>query len=94
MSVKTPTISIENRSSNQLDFLALIQRTFDGIASRSQDDGAEGFGRYAQVISLGKALWQSASLTSEEKKQIQEHRFDEEDNFPASQVAIKLVREL
>ena len=47
--------------------LALIQKTLDGIASRSQDDGAEGFGRYAQVISLGKALWQSASLTSEEK---------------------------
>ena len=40
--------------------LALIQKNLDGIASRSQDDGAEGFGRYAQVISLGKALWQSA----------------------------------
>jgi hypothetical protein len=74
--------------------LALIQKTLDGIASRSQDDGAEGFGRYAQVISLGKALWQSASLTSEEKRQAKERRFDEEALFPPPQTVIKSVKEL
>ena len=44
--------------------LDLVHRTLQGIAARSEDDGAEGFGRHAATIRLGKALWQSAPLNT------------------------------
>ena len=37
----------------------LIQKTLNGICAKSEDDGAEGIGRHAAVIRLGRDLWQS-----------------------------------
>ena len=48
--------------------LDLIHQTLAGIANRSLDEGALGFGEHATTNRLGKALWQSAALDAEEEK--------------------------
>ena len=42
----------------------LIQRTLNGISSRSEDNGVEAIGRHAAVIQMGRDIWQSAPLTA------------------------------
>ena len=45
----------------------LIHQTLHGIRNHSAEDGAEGLGRHAQTIRLGRDLWQSAPLTEEQQ---------------------------
>ena len=43
-----------------------MTQTLEGIAATSQDEGARGFGRHAQVIRLGRQLWSTGPLSDEE----------------------------
>ena len=74
----------------------VVRCTLDGIAARSTDEGAKGLGRHAKTIRLGKSLWQSPSLTPEEKNDIHERFFDD-CSFPPlkeSKKALEEVRKL
>ena len=71
--------------------LDLVHRTLQGIAARSEDDGAEGCGRHAATIRLGKALWQSAPLTNEERSVARERFFDD-GTFPPLKDALEAAR--
>ena len=66
----------------------LIHDTLQGIATRTEDEGAVGFGRHARSIRIGKSLWESPALTETEKRSVKEPLFDE-DTFPPTQEALK-----
>ena len=70
----------------------VVRCTLDGIAARSTDEGAKGLGRHAKTIRLGKSLWQSPSLTPEERNSIQERFFDD-GSFPPLKVTKKALEE-
>ena len=63
-----------------------------GIAARCEDDGAEGLGRHASIIRLGRALWQSPPLDASEKVRAKERCF-QEGIFPPAAEAKKAARE-
>ena len=54
----------------------LIRATLQGIAQRDPDDGAQGFGRHAKCISIGRSLWQTDDLTEEEAALVHEPIFE------------------
>ena len=58
----------------------LIQETLQGIATRDIDDGAQGIGRYAKTISIGRSLWETPSLSAAEAEEVHEPTF--ESTFP------------
>ena len=60
--------------------LDLIQETLQGIATRDKDDGAQGIGRYAKTISIGRSLWETPSLSAAEAEEVHEPTF--ESTFP------------
>ena len=68
------------RAAGNLD---LVQKTLDGIAAQSRDDGAKGFGRHAATIRLGRLLWQSPPLSPSEASIVEERLFDD-GHFPAA----------
>ena len=70
----------------------LIQRTLNGLSSRSEDNGVEAVGRYAAVIQMGRDIWQSAPLTAVEKAAVQEKFFDD-GSFPPATEVLKAARE-
>ena len=61
--------------------LDVVHNTLAGIAKRSSDEGKQALGRHARTIRLGRSLWQSAPLTTDETKSIQERHF-QEGTFP------------
>ena len=73
--------------------MSLIQDTLRGIATRDADDGAQGFGRHAASIGLGRGLWESDALTPAEEKNVHEPRFDD-GRFPPLETAFKAAQEL
>ena len=70
----------------------LIQKTLNGICAKSEDDGAEGIGRHAAVIRLGRAIWQSDPLTDSERAATKETFFDN-DAFPPAAEVLKAAAE-
>ena len=54
----------------------LIKGTLQGIAQRDPDDGVQGFGRHAKCIHIGRSLWQTEELTTEESAQVFEPTFE------------------
>ena len=61
--------------------MALVEKTLNGIYSKSSDDGLVGFGRYATTIRLGRNLWQTVDTPRECKGEIRERMFLKSD-FP------------
>ena len=55
--------------------MKLVHDILDGIASESTDDGARGFGRPADIIRMGRNLWQTDPLPEEVRRKIQEPQF-------------------
>ena len=53
-----------------------VRTALDGIASRSQDDGVRGFGRYASTIRIGRDLWRSPDLPADVTTTLAERLFD------------------
>ena len=72
--------------------LDLVQCTLDGIAARSEEDGAEGFGKYQTTIRLGRSLWQTPALTAFEKAQVVTTNFTDND-FPSKEELTAAVTE-
>ena len=68
--------------------LDLIRQTLSGLSARSEDDGAEGYGKYASTIRLGRALWQSPPLSESEAARVKERLFDE-GCFPPTEEVLK-----
>ena len=66
--------------------MELIKKTLNGISAKSEDDGAEGIGRHAAVIRLGRAIWQSDPLTDSETAATKETFFDNDAFPPAAEV--------
>ena len=71
----------------------LIKQTLDGISSRDEDNGSEAIGRHAEVIQLGRSVWQSAPLTAEEQAFVKEHFFDD-GFFPPTAEVLKAAAEV
>ena len=59
-----------------------MRKTLQGIANHDCDEGRIGLGRHATCIRLGRELWQSQELTTEEKQAVKERFFDD-GSFPA-----------
>ena len=76
----------------EIGSLDLVRRTLAGVGAHCKDDGAEGFGKHATTIRLGKALWQSPALTETEAKTVQERFFDD-GSFPPADEALKKAAE-
>ena len=63
--------------------LDLIHKTLGGLVAQCEDEGAEGLGRHARTIRLGRSMWQSAPLSEHELARAQEVFFDD-GSFPSS----------
>ena len=59
---------------------------------RDEENGAEGIGRHAKVIQLGRNIWQRAPLNSHEQSLVEEDDFDDGSLPPAEEV-LKAARE-
>ena len=70
-----------------------VRTALDGIASRSQDDGVRGFGRYASTIRIGRDLWRSPDLPVDVTKTLAERLFDG-GAFPPTEKLKHAVNEL
>jgi hypothetical protein len=70
-----------------------VRKALDGIASRSTDDGARGFGRYASTIRIGRELWRSPDLPTDVTRNISERFFDD-GTFPPTHKVKKEVEKL
>ena len=68
--------------------MELIHDTLAGIAARTEDEGAEGLGKHATIIRLGKGLWQSPALSSWGTARAKEEFFDD-GRFPAPREALQ-----
>jgi len=64
--------------------MEVVNRTLCGIAARSADDGSRGFGRHAEIIRMGRALWQTPPITGSRAEKITE-TFCDDGRFPPSQ---------
>ena len=64
--------------------MEVVQRILTGIAARSVDDGSRGFGRHADIIRMGRALWHTPPLTEARARNIKETFFDD-GRFPPSE---------
>ena len=73
--------------------LSLVHKTLNGIAAQCPDEGAKGFGKYAQSIRLGRSLWQSKPLPTEVTRSMEETFFDT-GKFPPAEISKKLVAQL
>ena len=74
--------------------MQVVNRILSGLAARSADDGSKGFGRYAGIIRMGRALWQTPALTPEQAEHIAEV-FCDDGRFPNQEqckAAWKVVR--
>ena len=71
--------------------MELVRRTLEGIAEHDTDEHAQAFGRHAQTIQLGKALWATPHLKEEEARGAQEEDFDS-GQFPSVQEAKKAAQ--
>ncbi len=67
--------------------LQLIERTLQGIAACSQEDGERGVGRYAKTILLGRSIWASEALRPDETRGLHEDIFGEDASPPCREVA-------
>ena len=73
--------------------LSLVHRTLNGIAAQCPDEGAKGFGKYAQSIRLGRTLWQSKPLPADVAGSIEETFFDA-GQFPPSEKLKEIVKQI
>ena len=71
----------------------IVRRALTGIASRSAEEGEKGCGRYAQVIRLGRAIWETAPVSDERRKDLDERCF-EEGCFPPREALKKKISAL
>ena len=71
----------------------LIQDTLQGIAMRDEEDGAQGFGRHAACIRLGRSVWESDPLTPSEEKGVDEPSFDD-GRYPPLETSLKAAKEM
>jgi len=93
-SVKTDDIQDSSEDSDEEEWQAaagsqkitmnLVQRTLNGIAAHSAEDGSRGFGRHANIIRMGRALWQTPPLDSSQAHGITERTFDD-GSLPSSE---------
>ena len=73
--------------------LAVVHNTLRGLAANDEDEGSRGFGRHASSIRLGRALWESASLSQEEKQRVSEPLFDD-GTFPDTSETLKAAQKM
>ena len=52
--------------------MEVVNRTLCGIAARSADDGSRGSGCHAEIIRMGRDLWQTPPLTGSQAEKITE----------------------
>ena len=71
----------------------VVRKTLDGIAARSEDDGARGFGRHASTIRIGRNLWQSPQVPKSIATSISERLFDD-GTFPPAAAMKKAVEKI
>ena len=71
----------------------LIHETLSGLAAKCEDEGAEGLGRHARTIRLGRSMWQSAPLSEQERASVQEIFFDD-GSLPSSVEAKQAAKEV
>ena len=70
----------------------LVERILRGIAARSDDDGRRGFGKHAEIIRMGRALWQTSALDAVQRSGIRERFFDD-GTFPPVEESKKAFAE-
>ena len=72
--------------------MEVVRKTLQGIAARSEDDGATGVGRHATTIRLGRALWETPQLNADQRKYAQEVFFDD-GRLPSAKESLKAADE-
>ena len=83
---------IYDRKGRPAGSMDLIKQTLDGIEARDEDNGVEAIGRYAEVIQLGRNIWQSPPLTAAQEALVQECFFDD-GCFPPNEEVLKAAKE-
>ena len=61
----------------------LVGSTLNGTAAKSSEDGQRAHGRHATIIRMGRALWQTPALTTEQQLSMKDCFFDD-GSFPTS----------
>ena len=69
----------------------LVQQTLRGIAKNDVDEGCIGFGRYAACIRMGRDVWETPALSSDERTQAKERFFDD-GSFPELKTVLKAAQ--
>ena len=55
-----------NRSERNIGDMSVAHKTISGLAANDEDMGSIGFGEHGDSIALGRSLWQTEALTSQE----------------------------
>ena len=66
------SMSDTDRYNNHVGSLELVHDTLKGIAARDEDEGLASVGRHASSINMGRQMWETPELTSEEKARARE----------------------